>query len=774
MGHSAAVMSSSQPGIRTDGQVESDHAWLTPGRFALLLAACICAAFPEEVIGTKTFVYRDFGLFGFPLASYYRDCFWQGQIPLWNPLNNCGLPFLAQWNTLVCYPGSLIYLLLPLPWSLNLYCLGHLLLAGVSMYFLAFGWTGNRLAAAGAGLTFAFSGLGLSFLIWPNNMAALAWMPAVVLLSERAWLRGGRSLPVAAAVGALQMLAGAPEIILYTWLLASVLWLCHAWQQPAARLPMLRRFLIVVAAVTGLCAVQLLPFLDLLLHSHREAQFSTDSWAMPLTGLANFFVPLFHTIASSPGVRFQPEQFWISSYFPGVGVMVLAFWAVGHLRQWRVWLLGALAFAGVWLALGDEGWLHTALRHGLPVANLTRFPIKWVVVAAFALPLLAAFALKQWTARDSAEPAPLSTAWPILAMIMVFVVGALVVARIRPLNEQDWPVTLRSALTQIGFLAAIAGALFALIRMKHAAHRRAVGLVLLSLFWLNVLTHAPWQNPSADPVVYAWKLPPLEAMNPKPAAGQSRAMLSFQAMDSFYMKSLTNVADNFLLRSIGLHDNCNLIHRIPKVDGFYSLYLSEERALRFRLYASTNEIRANLGDFLGVSQVTSPDNELEWSARSTWMPFVTAGQKPVFLGTEELLTNLMSTTFNPRETVLLPLEAQACLTATNRSVCPVVSNWFSAHCVSATVEAREPALVLFAQAHYHPWQATVDGFPAQIWRANHAFQAVEVSPGRHEVVLVYRDRFLQVGAAVSLAALAGCLVWWIRERQRERQIPESG
>ena len=41
----------------------------------------------------------------------------QGQIPLWNPYNNCGLAYLAQWNTMALYPGSQFCVLLPMPWA---------------------------------------------------------------------------------------------------------------------------------------------------------------------------------------------------------------------------------------------------------------------------------------------------------------------------------------------------------------------------------------------------------------------------------------------------------------------------------------------------------------------------------------------------------------------------------------------------------------------------------------------------------------------------------
>src|SRR5437764_1294067 len=141
---------------------------LNPKRFSLMLGLFIFVLFPGVIFGTQTFFFRDYAIFGYPLASYHRECFWRGELPLWNPLNNCGLPYLAQWNTLTLYPLSLIYLLLPLPWSLSFFCLAHLFIAGLGMYFLALSWTtsaradarvplptGSHLAAAVAGFAFA-------------------------------------------------------------------------------------------------------------------------------------------------------------------------------------------------------------------------------------------------------------------------------------------------------------------------------------------------------------------------------------------------------------------------------------------------------------------------------------------------------------------------------------------------------------------------------------------------------------------------------------------
>jgi len=124
------------------------HAF-TPLRFGVLLALLVFATYPQVILGLETFVARDYGFFAYPLAHFQQECFWRGEIPFWNPYNNCGVPFLAQWNTMPLYPPTLLYLTLPLGWSLACFSLLHVWFAGLGMYFLARRWTGgNNFAAA--------------------------------------------------------------------------------------------------------------------------------------------------------------------------------------------------------------------------------------------------------------------------------------------------------------------------------------------------------------------------------------------------------------------------------------------------------------------------------------------------------------------------------------------------------------------------------------------------------------------------------------------------
>ncbi|PYQ38143.1 MAG: hypothetical protein DMF77_24865 [Acidobacteria bacterium] len=83
----------------------------------------------------------------------------------------------------------------------------------------------------------------------------------------------------------------------------------------------------------------------------------------------------------------------------------------------------------------------------------------------------------------------------------------------------------------------------------------------------------------------------------------------------------------------------------------------------------------------------------------------------------------------------------------------------------ASVEAGRPAWFVWVSAYDPGWRATVDGHPAPVLIANHAFMAVGLPAGSHVVELRYRPRSVALGSAASLAGLAiGVALVWKRPR----------
>jgi hypothetical protein len=248
-------------------------------------------------------------------------------------------------------------------------------------------------------------------------------------------------------------------------------------------------------------------------------------------------------------------------------------------------------------------------------------------------------------------------------------------------------------------------------------------------------------------------MPPMSSV---PRLGESRAMLSPAAARAMGMLANSDLLQLYLGQRAELYENCNLLNRIPKVDGFFGIHLAWQQKIAGLLNSGKPPPR--LLEFLGVSQIASPRDLFTWDAQTNFMPLASIGQRPVFLEDDATLPALASPEFLPRQVVYLPSNARSSLQAVADPGARVLSSDIRPEECRFEISANSRAILVIAQSYYHCWKATVDGRAAALFRANYAYQAVEVPPGRHEVRLVYRDRLFWLGLAISLAALLchGC------------------
>ena len=226
---------------------------------------------------------------------------------------------------------------------------------------------------------------------------------------------------------------------------------------------------------------------------------------------------------------------------------------------------------------------------------------------------------------------------------------------------------------------------------------------------------------------------------------------------------------DFICCRLGLFVNLNLVDGIPKVDGFYSLYLREADRIRVHLYAQPEISPAlmPLCDFLGVSHITVAGKPFEWQPRTGFLPMLTIGQRPVFADDQTSLSAITQGGFDPRQTVFLPLEARSACTVTGTVPARILSSRFTPHQIDAELSSPQTTLLVIAQAYYHCWKAYMDGVSTPIFRANHAFQALEIPAGHHRVRLVYEDKLFRWGALISALTAVACLaICWRRRNCR--------
>ncbi|HEV8541102.1 MAG TPA: YfhO family protein [Verrucomicrobiae bacterium] len=767
----------------------------SPKRFALLLAFVLAAVFFSVLFNGQTFYYRDFGVLAIPTATYHRDSIWHGEIPLWNPYSNCGAPFLAQWGTMVCYPLSLLYVLLPMPWSLNFFCIAHLWLGGMGMFFLVRRWISGGWPAGLGGIAFVFNGITQASLTWPNYTAALGLFPWVVLCVERAWepktapvftnrLRNNRAAAVviAAALSAMQILTGVPELCFLTWALLASLWVWRLTKSEERASALIWRQSAVVLITAGLVAVQILPFIELLQHSQRTPGFAGEKWALPPWGWANLLLPRFHTFKTYEGTVFQFGQEFLSSTYVGAPILILSLLGFAR-RDPRARIAGGLALLGAILALGSAGRLYALLNYAFPFLAIARYPVKFLFILPLTLPLLAANGILVLEQLD-----PRNRRRVILGSALVFtlIMGGLFWFNYAyPLPYDWWPdiktnsiirwiiliafaVVLPFAFTESG-ASELRGALDILnVSSEGTPQRPGMGalpwrtaaiVVLFLLITFDAQTHLPRQNPTTNVSLFApdfWEQAQRKSnLNfQKPDAGRGRAFITPGAEEHLLRSVVGDAEKDLIGKRLALWSHLNLLDRVPKVNGSSTLQVREQAVVQKALYSGTNENLSAWLDFLNVTLETASNSVVEWQPRPTAMPFLTGGQAVELAGKP---TNLPSN-FNFGTRVLLASPSPALQLSERGTEVQFSEINITPHEITFAADAEAPTVVVIPQAWYPAWRVEYRGTAApppaqQVLRANIAFQAVPIPKGHSVLRVFYRDRFFLLGASISVSVL---------------------
>lgn len=479
--------------------------------------------------------------------------------------------------------------------------------------------------------------------------------------------------------------------------------------------------------------------------------------------------------------------------------------------MWEVRLLAGATLLAVLLAMGDNFVLWRWLREVLPL-GVMRFPVKALLLAAFTVPLLAAWGmsylekvrekqgLPEQLEQDS-EPRECFTrhnlntsARVFLGALSLILVCAFVAfeAETRGFSGASAgvarDVSLRSFLAVVGVAFLFSAAWFG----KSGGCRGLGALGLLALLALEPVHHQAAFNPTIpahafQPGIALAYHADKGALTPAPKLGESRVMLSPLAERALHTRMVPKFFDDFIGQRLAFWGNLNLLDGLPKVNGASTLVTREWNDVEYFLYGTTNPAPANLMDFLGVTHVTKPGELMQWERRTIAMPLVSAGQKiQTYDDASQSVGALLGPSWQPRETVLIP--AISSTSHTERAAAttrvrhfqpraggfqpPSASNDSNgrrleaagtgapdASLIEIETEAAAPTVAVIAQNFHPSWRATVNGQPAPVLRANHAFQAIPIPAGKSSVRLDYVDWPFRFGAGISLLTLLGCLVF---------------
>ncbi|HEC21495.1 MAG TPA: hypothetical protein ENI95_01105 [Chloroflexi bacterium] len=658
-----------------------------------------------------------------------------GEIPLWNPYNYAGLPFIADTQAAVFYPPRLVTIFVSQftgGWgyaALQAEVIAHYWLGALWTYLFVRTITRSRVAGLVSAITLAYGGYLTGY---PSLQLAVLeagiWMPLGLLgvyrASEAADSEPNRWRPEWLALSALalgiSLLAGHPQTSLFfTYALAAYV-IHRAVRQRLdwrATLPLL---VATIGLGFGLAAVQVLPGLEYTRLTIRAGYgFEALAGGFPFPDLIVFLLPNVVTT-------------W-SPLYSGIAALALAGVAIRRKEESaRFW--GIVALVALGLSFGGATILYRLAYLIAPGFSMFRGQERAAYLIAHSLAILAGLG----TASLQRQPPQQKTARVIgigAALAWALAVEVFVADRLLP------DVDLFRLAQASFFLAILATLTWALIgragRYAQAAwwSIALIGLVVFDLFSVTMGTN--WE--------------------PTPAS--ERDLLSDLVPVALADRSLFRVDGR-----LGLGENYGTLVGLQDIRGTSPLRLA---ALEHYL---TGLPQYRLHQLLAVKYVFTDWHELEIPSTiraesreygfpiylheitdplpRAWMTY----RVMVTPHEEQALGWLADPGFDPRSTVILGAGPELNLPEEPPTDWDVTVERYEPEHITLSVDTPTDGVLVVSEWDYPGWQALVNGEPVPTWRADAGLRALPLRAGTYRIEFVFRPLSVRVGAGISIAA----------------------
>jgi hypothetical protein len=683
-----------------------------------------------------------------------------GRFPLWVPHAYAGAPFFANPQTALLFPLTWVAWVLPAAAALTLVTALKLVGAALALYwFLRSGLQVGVTAALVGALGYGFSTTLVGWVGWAFG-SSIMLLPLLFGAVERARTPGRRPVAVLALVVALHVLAGYPQATLHALLAAAAWALARA---PAADRAFLVRAAGGVLLGVVLAAAQLLPFLEYARESAVLAY--RRQWLAALAAPPEAAITLLLPYAFGSGAdAWGRWQFSIVSTYAGLVPLLLA--PLGVVDGWR--RPGSRFFTGLVVVTaamhyGLPGGGALAALPGLSLgANLRLMP--FLVLGVCVLGALGVDAL----ARRTAGP----RLWPVRVAFVTLALAALgwvATALPRP-GAQGLALALD---LQLGLaLTGLTAAALVALRWR-ATGAAAWGVALVALQVLSVVPPAAAYLPS---VQARWLYPDAPSLAWLRARADHARVLMPGHVGLLYGLAEAHGYDGLTPRRIAelvgsLGTGTAIVHGYVQspLEGVGSEALSPAAVLT-----------SPVVDLLGVRYVMMPPG-----AAPPWpqlQPAYDGADARVFVNARALpraflafrgrcaddataLRLLRGQALPLREEVLLADCAAPPASGPPDGAARVELQAHEPGLVRIVTDAAAPGWLVLTDTWFPGWRAWRDGVETRLWRADHAFRAVWVPPGRHEIEMRYQPASLRLGGVLSGLGVVGVVaLGWTRRR----------
>jgi len=712
-----------------------------------------------------------------------------GNIPLWDPDNFAGAPFVANNVSAVFSPYRVLDYLFPGPVTVAWTQLLRAIIAGGGAYlFFRQGLRVRFWPATVGAWCYPLTGY---FVLWAGlgSSSVVSWMPWILLAVDRAVRRpAGAGGPCLAVVTAFVLLSGHLADGALVLLVSGIFGIWRLATRYGVRRATERPWFTTAAVLGGgwligvsLAAPQILPTLEYINHSYRMAQRNAELEERPSLGLAalpQLVIPYFYGTARKDQVYLLPGYLQESAAAGYAGLTTVLFFTplafVGRRRREAIFW-SAMALLGAAWTFGIPGF---SLVAHLPVLRLLTFN-RFMFLTSFALLTLGVIALDTMARRQFEWRRAM---WlPVLASGML---AAWCFVRLAQWHEglqvQAGAVTwglipapawfVKTNLVALALCLIIACAWLVLRSRPNAS--RAAHYVLALVLVGEMMGNAYGGNAQCDPYLYYPEVPFLTELARRPRAricGQDclppmlnqmyglRQIRGYDGVDPLSLVELV-LADDLQLswrKKIEFPPASTLHHMAPLRSPIHDLLGVRYLIFRNRIYQGPAAMRGkDPDDFALVENLTA-------------LPRAFVPRRVVSIADPaQILAVMRGADFRPSEIAFISEEtplagtyAVGTATITRETTDEVV--------VSA--EMQSPGLVVLTDWWYPGWHAYLDGREQPILHADYALRGVEVDAGDHELIFRYEPQSFARGVQLASVGAAMVLGWYLFVTYRQRR-----
>ena len=399
--------------------------------------------FYDLLSGKYLLTERDLGPYFIPPRFFWVESIRRGDFPLWNPFQFSGHPFFANPQHAILYPFNGLFLLLPFDVAFNAIIILHFFLGGLFTYLLLRDLKVNPTGALISGLIFMLSGYLLSVHSLLTILLSGIWTPLIMMFFRRSiYSRGLKNEILTAILISISFLGGGIEIVYGNFFVLFFIVIFSSlpdatfggdkpqrykfvWCVPIdwGRIkPLFKRFrslFIVCILFLFLSAIQLIPFLELFMHSIRGKGISYQEatvWSFAPKDVLLFFLPDAYGYFLDMK-RYWVTQCWLKTLYTGGLPFILSLiyfltprpaplpkrgegikeWprsssgkrdeVRGFGRDRKVYL--ALMLFSLFLSLGKYNPLYAFVFKYVPFFNGIRYPVKFLYIFILVLSVTA-------------------------------------------------------------------------------------------------------------------------------------------------------------------------------------------------------------------------------------------------------------------------------------------------------------------------------------------------------------------------------------------------